>query len=258
MTKQTLYLQVANKLIKIINLNDKLFNYFSKEFYCTNSHNQTQYIISIDETNAQYIVKTLPQSLILKADKKVCSIKGLEYFLKAAIEYNLLTSSFLFFHGSVFEHENKAFVFIGPSGAGKTTIIRKVPKNKVLGDDVVVIQNIDNVFFVHTSPFDRQFLPTFTCRNIRLSKVFVLQQAIKNQAIKLNSTLALPFILNNSYITSANISMPTKAAGINIILDNKKRQRMIEYYYSHITQFTNQIPIYSLYCTKNLNPLDIL
>lgn len=85
-----------------------------------------------------------------------------EFLLQGLIELCVFKKNIFFIHGSSIYNEKDTHVFIGSSGAGKTTIIRLLNIKTQLSNDTVVCQYKDGRYIIHSSPFDKK-------ENIKLS-----------------------------------------------------------------------------------------
>mgnify|MGYP000099906182 CR=1 FL=1 len=61
-------------------------------------------------------------------------------FIMSLLPHLLLEQQGLLLHSSGLVSKGKAFLFTGPSGAGKTTAVRNSPKRQVLSDEMVIIK----------------------------------------------------------------------------------------------------------------------
>lgn len=67
---------------------------------------------------------------------------AVQNLLRVAVAWALArTGTGLLLHAAAVEHEGRAVLFLGPSGAGKTTAVRRSAPRRVLADDVVVVQS---------------------------------------------------------------------------------------------------------------------
>lgn len=154
--------------------------------------------------------------------------------LMKTILYGLLTKNNGFFiHGSAVLHKNNALVFIGKSGAGKSTISKMLSTNMpTLADDIFIIRKITNIFYFFQTPFfETNWNYQRTNKKYPISNFIFLSQGKINQIKKEN---------NHSYIYSRLLEQ--------IIFENKsitKRQfklinTLITSYYFSTLKFTLQ------------------
>ncbi len=80
-------------------------------------------------------------------------LMGLDYFLRVTTAVVAFYAGGLMLHAAAVEREGKAYLFLGYSGAGKTTTARNAPAGSVLNDDLVVLLRSDVGWIVWATPF---------------------------------------------------------------------------------------------------------
>lgn len=117
-------------------------------------------------------------------EKKVKKIEDLIFVIKSLINLFLIKEKIIFIHASSIKIKNKSYLFIGPSGIGKTTLLRKLSKwreVKVLSDDTAVVHIKNKKAFITSSPFDKKKnIKIVHDKQIELSKIFLLNKSEKN------------------------------------------------------------------------------
>lgn len=92
----------------------------------------------------------------------------------------LLTSvKGLMIHASSSLPNNKALLFLGQSGAGKSTIINLLNgKYTPLADDSVILKKEENEFFLYQTPFiEKEYWIKKSCKRYRLKSVYLLKKS---------------------------------------------------------------------------------
>lgn len=81
------------------------------------------------------------------------SVYQFELLLSVVLE-NLLSKSWGFFlHGSAIEKDDKAYLFLGKSGAGKSTAVKMLKKKfRPLADDMLIVRKRGNHFIAYQNP----------------------------------------------------------------------------------------------------------
>lgn len=107
----------------------------------------------------------------------------INFIIKVIIEINLLDQGIILLHGSALGFNRKAYIFLGKSGAGKSTIIQNSTKTKIqceiLADDTVVIQKKDDTYFIYSSPFDYKSDYSMKSQGYPLQNIYILNKANK-------------------------------------------------------------------------------
>jgi len=88
------------------------------------------------------------------------------------------------FHSAVIEHENRAYMFLGKSGTGKSTHARlwleHIPGTSLLNDDNPVVRIFENEIRVFGSPWSGK-TPCYKNRSCPLGGIVLLSQAPHNK-----------------------------------------------------------------------------
>ncbi len=79
--------------------------------------------------------------------------EDLEYFLRLVYSFLVFQSSGILFHSAAIARDEKAYLFFGHSGSGKTTVSRLSSTYTILNDDLVVIQPEVTHWQVYPTPF---------------------------------------------------------------------------------------------------------
>ncbi len=102
-------------------------------------------------------------------------------------------------HGCSLIKNGGAHVFIGESGAGKTTLATQFPSEGVLGDDLVALLPNEDGYQVYGTPFSgREGLQAST-RNLPLRTLSVLHQGTHTTATKLGVEESIPGVLRHTF-----------------------------------------------------------
>ena len=131
-----------------------------------------------------------------ESEKRYSCASGITIFqfslvLRRAILTLLQSSPGFMIHSSSAEIDGKAFVFVGKSGAGKTTTMRLLSRKfKPLGDDSSVIKKENGKFYSYQSPlFENDWPIERSGKRYKFGKVIFLKKSkefklekIKNKA----------------------------------------------------------------------------
>lgn len=93
----------------------------------------------------------------------------------------------LIIHASASLVKNQAFIFLGSSGAGKSTIINLVSKVfPALADDSVIIKKEGSQYYFYQTPFrEKSFWVIKGSGKFKLGKILFLKKDLKQRVIKL-------------------------------------------------------------------------
>lgn len=90
-----------------------------------------------------------------KGELQISSWVGWRHALRVLFFYGFLENQGILLHASGVVKGGQAFVFPGPSGAGKTTIVRHSPDGVILSDEVVAVRlaSSSGVLLAQGTPF---------------------------------------------------------------------------------------------------------
>ncbi len=80
-------------------------------------------------------------------------LSGLEYFLRIACALLAFREGGLLMHAAGLLADGKAYLFIGVSGSGKSTVTALSPHAVALSDDLVLLRPTDGCWTAHGTPF---------------------------------------------------------------------------------------------------------
>jgi len=205
-----------NFFSRFINLHRDFLTYgkpsFIINFYNGNG-NKNLFSVSIKQNNHNITVATNNQKQLERSFQTGClqvSIErplSLENYLRVILAQYLFHKGGFLLHASAIGYKNKAYIFTGPSGVGKSTIAR-ISKNKlILSDDLVAIQKVNHGYMAFPTPFGLQ------SRNIADKKLFIAavyllrhSEKILCQRMSVKDTLAR--IISN-IVFMGEITLPT-------------------------------------------------
>lgn len=117
--------------------------------------------------------------------------------LVTAFSFYFLKENAFFFHSSAIEHNNKAYLFSGPSGYGKSTIA-KLSKFKIIGEETILLKKINNIYYAFSTPFK-----DVTDQNIGfpVEKIFFIHKSKKNKIIDVSSVERITYLYESLVLT---------------------------------------------------------
>lgn len=242
---ESIVLPVGDKLVRVESQNGAFLNKLAKEFFSNPNKNSTVYKkVNVDDTLAK-LHKKVPRQL----KRSLSSIRYKAFILTAFLERSLFTNNIFFLHGSSFVKNGVAFVFVGPSGMGKTTIIKNIKRELRLSNDTCVIKMSGKSFHIYSSPFDKGFVTFQPNKFYPLKRVYVLRQGKQDSVKKLSFNRKIAHLIFNSpyFMNYKNIQ---KIYGD----DAKVAKKLLGLF--HVV--TKQIEIEELTFTKNCSFLQTL
>ena len=121
----------------------------------------------------------------------------------AMIKYGIIL-----IHGAAISKDNRCYVFMAPSGTGKTTHLlnwlRMIPEAFVVNGDKPLV-DVKNKFVYGTPWCGKEGFNTNTC--VPLSGLIVLERGTINEIHRINFCEMLPILLGQSYIPTEVISV---------------------------------------------------
>lgn len=182
-------------MIKLINIKilDNIFRLYLKtkknldiENYLLNSEEKGKKISDffINQTQKGYFFYNPKKFAFLVNKKKIKKTEDLIFIIKSLINFFLIKEKIIFIHGSSVKIKNNGYLFIGPSGIGKTTLLKKLSKWReveILSDDTAVIYIKNKKVFITSSPFDKKKnIKIVYKKKVEISKIFLLNKSEKN------------------------------------------------------------------------------
>jgi hypothetical protein len=145
-------------------------------------------------------------------------------------------------HASAVFHENKGYLFLGDSGAGKSSIAElletRLGAGKIFSDDRVVIQKVDGKWWVFGTPWNGTF-PRSRTDGVEIGGMYFLEKSEQNRLAKPKALLTrlLP-------VTFATWWLPQK----------------MDRYFSFLAELSTQtqFPMEEFHFAKDLSAADYL
>jgi hypothetical protein len=127
---------------------------------------------------------------------------ALDSVLRVLLTRLLLPSPGFLLHAATVVQDGKAYVFMGRSGAGKSTVASLSPRGSVLTDEISLLRRIEGTWYAHGTPFWGEFRAAGQNRRVPLERVFALVQAGSNRTAPLAARQALAGLLGNTLFFS--------------------------------------------------------
>lgn len=117
---------------------------------------------------------------------------GVDYFLRVAAAVGAYSEGGMLIHAAGVVRDEKAYLFLGPSGAGKTTTARNSPPGSVLNDDLLVLYPLEGRWYAAATPFynPTQNRPQAGCAPLAKMLFLVKDQKVYLESIPKGQALA--------------------------------------------------------------------
>jgi hypothetical protein len=140
----------------------------------------------------------------------------LAYPLEEVLMINLLPQyQGILFHAAAVSHNGRGYLFVGASGAGKSTMSVQWERERdsiVLSDDRVIVRRREGCYWAYGTPWHGT-AETAAPLSVPLEQIFLIKHAGKNEATALPSSAATARLLAYAFPTYWN------AAGMSATLD---------------------------------------
>lgn len=107
------------------------------------------------------------------------------------------------FHASAVRWEDRGFLFVGPSGAGKTTLVRlwheTEPQATVLNDERIIVWRDESGWMMSGTPWPGMFEQTSNQR-VPLTNVFILKKGEDNRFVPLGRDLLFQHLIQEALV----------------------------------------------------------
>src|SRR3989338_1758962 len=178
----------------------------------TAAHFDKKVIINID-----YLLKKYSKrSKRLRDNLNISELDYCDFLVTAFIEKALVREKIFFLHGSAVVYKNKVIVFLGPSTAGKSTVLTRLEKPCVYAEDTVIIQMMENDYIVIKSVFDKKHIYTDDGKKISLKALFFLAKSKKDSIKHLSAKKYLENILHNNILVMSGLAMEKEVRRLHL------------------------------------------
>jgi hypothetical protein len=120
---------------------------------------------------------------------------ALDSLLRMFLSWALLEQQGFLLHAATIVRNGKACVFVGRSGAGKSTVASLSPRGTVLTDEISLLKRVDGEWRAYGTPFWGEFRTDGANTSAPLAGIFRLVQATDNLIVPLRSSELLKTML---------------------------------------------------------------
>ena len=120
---------------------------------------------------------------------------ALDSLLRMLLSWALLPQDGFLLHAATVVRNGKAFVFVGRSGAGKSTVASLSPQGSVLTDEISLLKLVDGEWRAFGTPFWGEFRADGLNTSAPVGGIFCLAQSTENRIEMLRPTQLLKSLL---------------------------------------------------------------
>lgn len=229
-----IYLKVASFVIKIeLNLSREIdqavdheyqreifikeLKQYIKHFTLDNSPKVVDYTITIVSNHPVFTQSSQLNNVSIPLFERISEKKLKTYYYLNTFQFQIVLKDILFslttknggcvFHASALAIQGKAYIFLGDSTAGKSTIVR-LSKDifRPIADDLIIIKKIKTKYFLYTAPFiEKQWWIKKENKEYELKNVFFIYKGKRSFIKKIvDSIQILNLLLDQVLITKDN------------------------------------------------------
>jgi len=139
---------------------------------------------------------------------------ALDSLLRMFLSWALLPQDGFLLHAASIVRNGKAYVFVGRSGAGKSTVASLSPQRSVLTDEISLIKRVDAEWHAFGTPFWGEFRADGVNTSAPLGGIFRLIQSSENCVEPIRSSALLKSLLPCVLFFSADTGDHKRLLGI--------------------------------------------
>jgi hypothetical protein len=135
------------------------------------------------------------------------SLLAVENYLMRVFSYLVLKKGGFFLHACGIARDEKAYIFYGPSGSGKSAVAMLSPELGVLSDDMVLIFKKNDVFYASSTPFWGAISRMMKIKGVfPLGGCFKISKTTETELEKMNTIKAMTTLFSSSLFGSFSSS----------------------------------------------------
>ncbi len=130
------------------------------------------------------------------------NVYELDSLLRILLSQVLVEQSGFLLHAATVERDGRAYIFMGRSGAGKSTVASLSPAQNVFTDEISLVRYRGEEWQAHGTPFWGEFRADGKNRSAALAGIYALVQAKQNRVEPLTRKRAIAELLGNAVFFS--------------------------------------------------------
>ncbi len=169
------------------------------------------------------------------ATAQFCGVRhefALDSLLRILLSVMLLPRRGFLLHAATVVRDDRAYIFAGRSGAGKSTVATLSPSGGVLTDEISLLRFSGGAWQAHGTPFWGEFRAAGSNRHVPVAGIYALAQAPEDRLERLSIKQALRALLPNVLFFESS---------------NRQTQHLLQL----LAEASEQIPIYRLYFRRH-------
>lgn len=242
--QESFFIPLADIICKIRIKNPSFVDYIKKEFYFFSEQPRQKKVITLDLDEIFLKMKSSTPNLFLEK-KDTTLVRFLDFVTLVAIGFESISYDILLLHGSSFLKKHAAYIFVGPPGIGKTTIIKKIDAKDRLSNDTTIIKRVGGEFFVYSSPFDKKLVLYEPQRKIPIKKIYILKQAKKTRVRDLDFSAKFYHILYNDIYSMGRFG--------ELLGGRKKKLQVKKTFFRLMVNLLSKVDVAELSFTKEID-----
>lgn len=192
------YVKLANINIKITCNYETSRDYYKD--YVIQDDKTSEFEVSVDRNDLNYVLNLINNSNYSHKDKQDKYLEILSINSKIAkklCEYDKFVT-----HGAAISYKNKGYIFIAPSGTGKTTHIELWKKNlkdvEIINGDKPIISIDDDGIYIYGSPWSGKENYNKN-KKVKLDSIIVIKRATQDRIVDIDKNELFNEILDKIY-----------------------------------------------------------
>jgi len=162
------------------------------------------------------------KTAILKINSQA-RFHDIEYFIRVVTAIRIFNLGGIMVHAAGIENDGFGFLFTGYSGAGKTTVCRVSEGQKILNDDLVILNSSDNGWNIYSTPFTNPTQVKPTSGKSPLHMILHLKQARIHQLTDVPNSKAIAELLTHCPVISmSSVLLPELISRCIKIIDHTR------------------------------------
>lgn len=197
-----LNLQLAKYLCGLVINDEKWKDYLRKKFEEQHRKKRYDFILKIDSWQKKSFGACWPTDnyFKLKVPKSLRFFKRFNFYFKVIFGAFLVKNNGFLLHASVLLRKNRAFVFAGKVGVGKSTIVNLFPEFERITDDAAILTIENNNLFVWGTPFQEKNPTVKANKKFRVKTIYFLSKSKRNKLVKLEKDEAIRRLMANCLV----------------------------------------------------------